>query len=530
MLTLTSGPHQGVRNTTEPFDDTTDYLVNASNGYFRDPESHSGFLARPGFTLRNSSAELGPGSGETGAHAHVDPATGTIYRFYAAGGKLYRADSTNTTFTDVTPVAVVIDATSTFPFAMASVGASMVCSDGVHRPWVASDFAATPITGTYISINGAADDWSAFGPPTIYQDCVMWITATVPALSNITPRVGIVWSEPNQPDVGYTQPGYNDFWNVIENATDALYALWGTNVGVFYWREQSIGVLAGTPNINFSTTATRDARSSEIGTTAPFAIAQFGSYIYFVDLRGRPYRMSLDGAPEPIWNQLPAVVNAAGTGANYPDLLTVTAVGEISVETQQWIVAIWSPTPGSVARPTTMYAFDGRTGTYAGAWQINPAIGINRIGRTRSANGATQLVVMGGKTAGNAGGYVWLLSLIADANWKDNGAVPVINVTSGRVGYSADTLLNTDTATLLTMSQAPLTVTVQTPYTTSTMQATAFTPSASQDGVYRTVIGLDAVAARGLTYSVTPTTADSQWGFQQMTVRASAAVAGPEDQ
>lgn len=529
MITLASGPHQGVRNTTEPFDDTTDFLVDAANGYFRDPEGKSGFLARPGFTLQNDGAELA-GSGETGVHTHVDPATGTMYRFYAAGGKLYRADSSNTTFDDVTPVGVTIDPTSRFPFAMASVGASMVCSDGVNKPWVASDFALTPITGTYIEINSTAGAWSAFGPPTIYQDSVMWITATVPVGSPVTPRVGIVWSEPNQPAVGYTQNNYADFWNIIENATDELYALWGTNVGVFYWREQSIGVLAGTPSINFSTTATRDARSSEIGTTSPFAIAQYGEYLYFLDLRGRPYRMSLGGAPEALWLQLPAVVTAAGAGANAPATLSFTAVADISVETAQWIVAIWSPNPATPTRPTTMYAFDGRTGTYAGSWAINPAAGISRIGRTRDANGASRLVVIGGKTAGTAGGYVWMLSLMADGNWQDNGAVPAIRVQSGRVGYSADTLLNTDTATLLTMSQAPVTVTVQTPYTSSTTEATAFTPHAAQDGVYRTLIGLDVVAARGVSYTISPTTADSQWGFQQLVVRAAPCLAAPEDQ
>ena len=47
--TLTSGLWHGVRNTSEPFDDTPDLLQDATNIVIPDPQAGSGAYGRPAF-------------------------------------------------------------------------------------------------------------------------------------------------------------------------------------------------------------------------------------------------------------------------------------------------------------------------------------------------------------------------------------------------------------------------------------------------------------------------------------------------
>ena len=41
------------------------------------------------------------------------------------------------------------------------MGGTMVVTDGVNRPWVASNLSSTPITGTYIDFDGMGTAWVA---------------------------------------------------------------------------------------------------------------------------------------------------------------------------------------------------------------------------------------------------------------------------------------------------------------------------------------------------------------------------------
>lgn len=525
-----AGPFQGVRTVTNaPYEDASKFLYDARNGYIRDAGNNSSWVARPGFTLANSSGLSG--NRMQGSCAHVDPATGTISRFFAIGGALYSSNDTFTAFTDVTPVGITIDPFG-YNVSFLSVGASLVVTDGTHRPWIASDLNNTPITGTYIDIDGAGGAWSSWGKPTLYQDSVVFITQAVPVGSAIQSRVGIVWCEPNQPAVGYTQTGYTDFWNIIENGSDELWAILGTNNGLYYWRQNSIGLAAGTPSVNFSSTATRDAISSEIGSVAPWAIAIFDQNIFFTDIYGRPWMMQIGASPQPIWQQMYSVtVNAANV--TNPGTIALTSAGGIVPELNQYVVAAWSISNVGLR---TLYAFDAFTGAYSGTWDVGGGINAEVMVTQRNNIGEEIFCVCGGKAAvGGAGGsgWVWILSRIMDGVWVDTGNThfnPPQFVT-GAVGYAADRNFYPDTATFILTSTGDLSSVVVAGSYGTVFNNTMTVPAPPQTFLQvRATLGLDGNATRFLRFTVAgPSSPTAQWGVQRVEVFGATSGTGPED-
>lgn len=536
-LLATAGPFMGVRdNLDAPYTNAAKYLLSATNGYFRDAAGLSSWLARPAIVTTNPSAQIGTGQPGQGTHAHVDPATGTIYRFFAVDGKLYRSDSALATFTDVSPVGITIDNSLQTRVAFLSVGASMVATDGVNRPWVASNFASTPITGTYIDIDGGSGAWSAYGKPTIYEDSVMFITATVPSGSAVEPRVGFVWSEPNQPAVGYTQSGYADFWNMIQTGSDPLYCILGTNSGLFLWRKDSITVATGTPSINFSSTASRDARGDAIGSVSSFAVALFGSNIFFVDAYGRPWMMPLDGDPQPIWQQLASLVATAST-AILADL-PYTAIGAIVPELNRYIVAIWRGAP--ITNPVSASVFDGSTGAYDGEWNYNGVsgqIGWDVVDVQLDSTGNRVLCIVGGASGtGGRGGYVALLKPLAANVWQDSPVTQVAQLRTERIGYSVSSVMSCDHANIVVRSPETMVgISPLTPYgevaisavTPVVQPGSPITPFPGED---RAVIGMDGTATRWVSFAIAgPANPTKQWGLQRIEIFGSTSLAGPDD-
>lgn len=566
---LVFGPPLGVRNSRQPFDDNStagDYCQNARNCAFVDPSLLSGAQARPGVEQFTNTS----GNGGQGMHLHV-MTNGTVYNFIVSGGTLQRLDPGSFPATvDVTPAAPIgIASGLEHPVSFLSLGDSMVVSDGVNRPWLATNLGSTPVTGTNIQINAASDAWSA-GPPTIYQDSVCFPTITVPGGSPVTAGEGFVYSEPNQPLVGYTQTGYADFFNVIEQNTplgsQIIYGLHGTNDGLFYFRQNALGMLAGSI-ANFSTTATRDARSSEIGTTLPWTIRQYANNIFFADSQGRPWMMPLDGGLQPIWKQMTAVVEggvpANGT-ASGPAIASATIVPEFNAYA---VASFLNTSPaGFEGRWLQEFdVFDGLSGNYFGRWSYptsstSPPIDAN-LGVIASLGvlaypvsgfyeNAPVLAILGA-VGGAAGDAVLMLSPQQSGSvWGDQllaaTYVPPISVTTDRLGYSANLLHAPDLGTIITQHDTrqepatnviPMTIRMTTPYAADQTIATAATPNASTDGTYRTVQGFDGIAARDIQLTISPNTVSAptgdpstvQWSFQRLELQTTVSNAGPGD-
>ncbi len=536
-----AGPFQGVRYVRDsPYEDAQKYLYYAENGYFRNSQSVVSWLARPGFTCTNPSGQMGTGQRSQGSVGFTDPTSGTIYNFFVVNGVLYRANSTFTTFTDVTPGAVAIDNAASTRVAFAVVGTSVVVTDGIHRPWVMTAFGSTPVTGAYIDIDGAAGAWTAWGKPTVYQDSVMFIAKTVPGGSAVTPRVGIVWSEPNQPTVGYTQTTYADFWNIIENNTEPLYAILGTNNGLFYWRANSIGVATGTPSIGFSTTATRDYRGDPVGTVSPYAVVLFEDNVFFLDAKGRPWMMPLLGNPQPIWQQLTKRLDALTPAVLDPSFLSYIAIGSAVPELNQVaLIFAGDPTNANRASPFFASVFDGATGAYAGEWSLSRGLSsFDTMGVVLNSSGVRVLYVGGGLNSPGPsptiGGYVWILNALTAGVWADvasgvAGITSSVEAETHEMGYAADRLLYPDSVTFIVRSGEAMSVTPVSMNASVTPITVTPTASGGFTLANRATLGLSGEATRFVAFDLGVGAPTLQWGITRVEVFGSVSATGPED-
>lgn len=527
---LKSGPWKGVRSTTDPFDDPDDLLVDALNGYIPDPANGSGFYQRPAF--RTPTFSVSPSGVRASAEWHyTSTASGVEYNFECMGGKLYRTDSSGTP-TDVTPVGVTIDNGLTTRVFFQQLNDELIVTDGVNRPWRGTNLGATPITGTYIDIDGAAGAWTAFGAPTFCQGCIVFLIATTPGGSSAKPRISFVWCEPNQPSVGYLQAGYTNFWNYIQTSQRPLTGILGLNNGVLIWRDQGIGYVAGTLNGAFSSAATYAAVSEDIGLLASATIARYHENVFFQDQFGRPQLIEGTTLRDPqLWLQMRQYVEAQTQAAGYPTAVQNVAIGIIEPNLNLYLAAPWASASLGINNipPTVAYAFDAKTGRYVGRWQISTGVAITGWGIQRDANNVAQLWVRAEQSPGSGGNYLWQFKRLSDASWSDSQSPQTVSVTTGRLGYAADIVWDAgDTGTLITMNNAPCAISVVTPNTSGTAEGTP-TPAASQDGTFRLVVGLDIHAARSTQVTATATLGSTQWGVQRWQHTAVPSKAGYEE-
>lgn len=549
--TLRGGPWTGVRDTDDPFDDDWNLLVDAVNCYIPDPTGGSGTYSRPGFVLLNGgTAVFTSASAFRGQAIYTHIAlNGTAYNFTAFGGSLFRVDDTLTVFTNVTPVGVTINGGIGTRLQFVSLGDELGVSDGVNRPWTATNLASTPITGTYIDYDGAGVDWTV-------QHWVVWggaIVAILKTLNSVYRQTDIAWSEPGQMTVGWQQTDFDNNWTLEQTGSTPIYALAPTNVALYYFRQRSIGAISGTIGPDLATTSTHDAVSFNVGTEAPQSIQQFGNSIFFTDTIGRPWMLPIGVPPVPIWQNMRAKVDAAQIA--YPTVTAITTTSAFEPTLNLYLVAIWSPTPSVQAPPVQVFVFDAHTGMYCGRWIVGSGIAVECLGVFADSHGRAVLMVSGSKLAApSTGGYLWsfnsltsLPDLLAteggsflttegglllttegqESVWTDNGVVPTISATTQRFGYSSDMVWNVDQCVIVSDSSASVVVTMTTPTGANTAQGTP-SSATSQDDTYRLVCGANAVG-RGVKVTVSPTSAGEQWSLEQVEIIAVPSRARPED-
>lgn len=556
---ITNGPWTSVETTTDPFDSGEGTLVDATNVYAPDIQGGSGWYARPGMSLLNGGSPVTTSATTfrgQGAFSHTDLSNVTT-NFVVFNGKLYRANAQFTTFTDVSPVGITIDASVTTRVYGTSFGNTLAVTDGVNRPWLATNLASTPITGTYIDYDGSGTTWAAFGPLRLYAGSFMAILAQV---NNVSRRTDFSWSNPGDASAGWQQANYDFNWTLGQTEADPLTALWGTNTALLYFRESSIGAVSGIPGPNFQNAHTDDSVSKNVGTLAPQSIVAYGTTLYFTDALGRPYRLVPGEDPQPIWLQMRSIANAASIGFSGVTKTTVTAAFEYTMSV--YVVAVWSTIPAQSGPPVEGYMFDARTGKYFGRFKIASGSQIDTLATFTDSNGRQVMVALGSLNAPTtstlaASGYVWGINSIeaigdfltteagvflttedavtslttegsATANWMDNTTVPTISVTTPRFGYAIDAVLTIDRAAALVGNTAPVSVSMVSAAVATTVEGTP-TPSTVQDNISKVTVGVSGMQGRGVTMIVSPTTATSQWSIQQVSVDGVVNRAAPDE-
>lgn len=440
---------KGVRDLDDPYSVPSNYLLRARNLYMPEPGSGAGASARPGFVLQNADAPLG--DLETGRIGQgVQFATiedGTKINFIVNGGRLFRVAPNLAVYEDVTPVGITIDpGTRVY---LTPISDRLAINDDVNPPWVASDLQATPVTATVIVYSDVGAPWRAYGPGRVYGGAIVWV---VRFRDDESRTARIAWSEPDDPLTGYFQtgpPALDNEWDVIENNTETIYALWGTTLQLNYFRDNAIGYASGTIGEDFKSTSTRDAIDDAVGTRSPATIQEFGSSIWFADTGGRVRRIR-NNALEHSWLQHRRVVTLAPSG--FVDVTARSACSAIVPELDLYLVALWSPDPtqGVPQFPTTLYAWHAESGKYVGEWNIRSGCAVHAMGILVGLDGKKVLTVLGSAVTAAAvqelgeGGFVWTLASLQDGIWTDDGDVPDILATSPPMGYDPDLMLTVD--------------------------------------------------------------------------------------
>lgn len=405
------------------------------------------------------------------------------------------------------------------------VGYVTVQADG-GASWIAGTDAFYPgTTGNqaqatnFYAGEGAA--WSAYGQPVIYTGAVFFI---LQQLAATYARTTITWSEPNLPDTGYQQTDYDDAWTLTQTSSEPLYALASTNDALYYFRQGSIGAVAGAPGVNFQGTASHDVVSGNVGCVSSATVKTFLNYVYFVDANGRPYRFPVGGTPEPIWQQ--ARRRYEDGPFTSPTLIEQLSFAAVEPNLNVILFGTW-PQFGSNFFINNLYVFDLTTGTYFGVWGtgslISETVGFTGqwdvVGTVKDSSGYTRLCLL--PTTAGTSMPVYFMGVLQTAVWTDSSAVPVITIDAGWLGYDGKRTFRGDTARLMQANVTSCTM-VATPVTSGGANTMARTPpSASVTGVGRSFYTLNTPKSRGLRLTVTPATATAQWRAYRVEVDAS---------
>ena len=271
-----------------------------------------GLTGRPGFALVGgaSAGSRGQGSGD---FVKWD---GTRYTVVIYSGEIYTVDwatgSTGTisrvvTTANLTTASITLSATvrvSMLPF-----NNTLVISDGVNVPftWTGASGA-----GGLVKLTNCP---ALYGPPTVYYGKLFGIKA-----SN---RSTFVWSEENDPTTGYEAGGYNNAWDFTQNDAEPLTRLLGTNEALYVFREDSVAVVSGAVDTEFTTTGTRAGVSEAVGTVSPWSVIYSRSTVFFLDRAGKPHMIRAGGEALPIWQDFRETIKTTVLPSNLINAVTV---------------------------------------------------------------------------------------------------------------------------------------------------------------------------------------------------------------
>jgi hypothetical protein len=283
---LEAGPFVGMRDSLDPsVSNDPKYARDLVNVMPLDLTGPSTFVGRPGFD-KILSTQLGAAAVRTGQLVHhFVREDGGERTLLVVGGKLYNYTPTTDGVADVTAGGVTWETTARF-YAV-TFGDTVVYHDGTN----------TPRTKEPIANSGAA----ITNAPIFYGQMVVYY-AKLFAIKNAERSV-IVWSEENDPTIGYETVPYSNSWQLGQTDQEPLYALAATNEALYYFRARSIGSIRGAVTPEFTTDGTHLGISQSVGTVSPDGVCVVGERVFFIDADARPHVIE-GGQAKPIYEGL----------------------------------------------------------------------------------------------------------------------------------------------------------------------------------------------------------------------------------
>lgn len=146
----------------------------------------------------------------------------------------------------------------------------LIVNDSVNQPFMWDGTAGGGLT----LLSNAPS--KCYGVPTVYYGklfFVKWVATS--------DQSTIVWSEENTPNTGYEAGGYSNAWTLEQSGAGGIFALAGTNTGLYYLRERGIGVIRGAVTPTFTADGVHDSIASYEGTLIPWGVTRIGEEVYF---------------------------------------------------------------------------------------------------------------------------------------------------------------------------------------------------------------------------------------------------------
>ena len=299
---------------------------------------------------------------------------GSEYTVVISGGKFYVYNwGTNTLVETLTAAQLAGAAISLHASAKVSAvifADQMVISDGVNTPWM---WDGTTGAGMTKLTNAPV----AYGQPTVYYAKLFFIKNAE--------RTTIVWSEENLANTGYEAGGYNNAWTLGQTDQESLYAIFGTNSALYYWRANSMGSITGAVTNDFRSTGTQDGISQSIGTTSPWSVLFHNDAFFFIDAQGHPQRYVLGAGMQypPIWHDAKETT-ARLSAIKFSNIRALYRPAEDVVQIPY--------TPIGVDENNLSLLYGSDTGEFLAVWQY--ATNVAEIALVK--NGAGALVVIHG--------------------------------------------------------------------------------------------------------------------------------------
>lgn len=396
-VTVVTGPYHGQRDSLDPSNAKLDLALLLENMYPTDATQNQAIIGRPGF--QKAGSQLGAANKRTGQLVtQFTKLAGTEYTVAIVGGQgIYTFDWSSRAWTQTVTVANLTTASVTLSETAlvhaVTFNDKLVISDGVNKPFT---WDGTAGAGGLASLTTAS---VAYGQPWVYYAKLFFI-------KNAS-RTTLIWSEENDPTLGYDTAPYPNTWTLGQTDQNALYAGYGTNEALYYFRARSVGVIQGAVNSEFTANAVHDSASNNVGTTSPAGTVYHEGRLFFLDAELKPH-MTVPGAAGavPLWND--ATDTLGGMDKAYAS--SVQGVYHAGVKLVLFAVTELSQTIPSVILAINPYT---EPPSFAGVYARGATIVFQRIGIVKNLAGTPTLMHL------SSDGYAYDHGLPDGAIWSD---------------------------------------------------------------------------------------------------------------
>lgn len=386
---LTAGPFVGVRDAVELAAQDANRASAITNGIIRLPELGTDILQRPGFTQRTVQSVTGlPTVGDPNGNFTIAAPTywlavmtdgnganwnlcatkatpGVNWLATGEGELLYDGASIYGTFVRWTPdgetysYAAGLDGgdSTTYNFDLANrcyfqqFADYLILSDGENRPLKWNPANVGSGTATFSVLTDLSN--AIYGPLAVYYGKLFGILAS--------DRTTLVWSEENDPDIGYQASGYDNFWTLRQTSSAPMTALAGTNEALYVFRSNSITSIQGAVNSDFRAAGTLEGVSQSVGTLAPDSVTIAEDSVFFLDQFARPNKIQPGRGLVPLWPNAQRTCLTADLTAS----VQMNNWGRYIPETEVVVFRV-----GQIGGGSKLLVYSARTEEFLGEWTL----------------------------------------------------------------------------------------------------------------------------------------------------------------